>query len=328
MAGELLMKYYKEYFANCQPEIKKQEEQIEEIITKNPFLLAEEIFADVSPTVDSNKFYAISLVGSQGGGKTFSATEFATLAQREGYLVIYGKAEDILVDLQGWIDKVKELILEHNDPRVCFVLDDMSYSSGTISTKAAAKFKHFVADIRHVFKKVLGTIQILMIYISHRYHSLPPMLRNSGSWIFASMLNEDRADALKLIPNQKEQKTILESIYVFLSKVTQDGPKHTNLSFTYGGTEFNFKWGRQEDPGDGRLMMCFHHGELRIFNPKKIENMIDLEEHRILYEPPSEPTEEELELQKELQKEAFRKKAIEITSKLNKTGKFEIVEEF
>lgn len=327
MPGELLSKYLMENLSHAQPEIQKQQETVEELVFRNPFHMSEEIFADVLPTVNSNKFYAISYIGSQGHGKSFSAAGFATLAKKEGYLVIYAKAEDILADLKGWIAKVKDLIKKHDDPRVCFVFDDMSYSSGTISTKEAAKFKHFVADIRHVFKTVLGTIQIFMIYISHRYHSLPPMLRNSGSWIFASMLPEDRSDALKLIPNQKDSKDKLENIYVFLSKVTQDGPKFVNLQFHLGNSDFNFKWGNEQDSGDGRLMMSYHRGEMRLFNAKQVEDQIDLEDYRIVYEPPIPPTEEEIEEQKRKKADAFRLKALEITEKINH-DKLAITEEF
>lgn len=319
MPGELLSKYLIENLSQAQPEIKQEQQIVEELVFRNPFQTTEEIFEDAMPTVDSDKFYAISYIGSQGKGKSFSAANFATLAQEKDYLVIYGKAEDF-VDLKYWISEAKRLIREHGIPKVCFVLDDMSYSNQTVSKKAAAEFKHFVADIRHVFKKELGTIQIFMIYISHRYHSVPPMLRNSASWIFASMLNEDRSDAMKLIPNQKEEKQKLESIYAFLSRVTQDGPKYKNLTFTMGGNEFTFRWGTEEDTGDGRLMMSFHRGELRIFNAKKLDGMLDLEKHRIIYNP---PTEEEIKTKKD---EEFRKKAEEVTSNLNNPDPLKFME--
>lgn len=315
MAGELLSQFYRNYFEQVQPEIKQQEKIIEDVVFKNPFHMTDEIFDDILPAVESNEFYAISYIGSQGHGKSHSAAGFATKAKEKGFLVIYAKAADIFPDLKGWIEKVKELLQKHGNPKVCFVYDDMSYSTGTISSKSAAKFKNFIADMRHEFEQVFGTIQILILYISHRYHSVPPMLRNSATWIFASMQPEDRLDAMKLIPNHKEQKDKLEAIYMFLSKVTQDGPKYVTLKFTMGNHEFNFKWGKKGDPGDGRLMMSFHRGELRIFNAKQVENQIDLEDYRIKYVPPAPPTEEELEQQKERKKEALRLKAEELFAK-------------
>src|SRR6185312_10906173 len=196
----------------------------------------------------------------------------------------------------------------------------MSYSTGTISSKAAAKFKNFIADMRHEFEQVFGTIQILILYISHRYHSVPPMLRNSATWIFASMQPEDRLDAMKLIPNHKEQKDKLEAIYVFLSKVTQDGPKYVNLKFSIGGNDFNFKWGKKGDPGDGRLMMSFHRGELRIFNAKQLEGQIDLEDYRIKYVPPKE---EDVKEAKRLQ---FEEQARKLTEELNSSDPLKFME--
>src|SRR5690349_21166014 len=137
-------------------------------IPKNPFLSLKDIYNDAIPSVHSDKFYSISFIGSQGKGKTFSARVIATLAELDGFLVIYGKAEDFLQDQQGWIDEVKDRIKNHGKITICFVLDDMSYSTAMVSAKKAAGFKHFVADIRHVLEPVLGDIEILMVYISHR----------------------------------------------------------------------------------------------------------------------------------------------------------------
>jgi hypothetical protein len=307
---DLLSKHYQQHFAEKQAPIILEQEKIKEIVFKNPFLTSEEIFLDVLPSVASDEFYALSYIGGQGKGKTFSANVFATLAEQAGYLVIYGKAEDILDHMDYWVEKVIELIRKHGSPEVCFVLDDMSYSTGMISSKKAAAFKHFVADIRHVFEPVLGKIKIFMIYISHRYHSVPPMLRTSASWIFASMLPEDRADALKLIPKQKEELEKLDRLYSFLYDISTRGPREPELELEdSNGTTIHFKWGRKGDPGDGRLYLIFHAGVMRLFNPKMIDNMIDLESKRILYVPPPEQTEEEIKEAKKKKKQELKEKA-------------------
>src|SRR6185312_13679264 len=302
MPGELLSSYLLRNLAKVQPEIQQ----------------TEDIFADVVPSVESNEFYSVSYIGTQGHGKSTSAAELATLAKSVGYLVLYFKAEDILVDLQGWIRQAKEKIKNHDNDRICFVSDDMSYSTGSISTKAAAKFKHFVGNIRHEFEehdangKITFNPKIFMIYISHRYHSLPPMLRNSPTWIFVSAQPEDKADAMKLIPRLKDEKDKLEALCSFLLKVTNDGPKYVNLEFTFGNNTMNFKWGNKEDPGDGRLMMSLHRGLLKIYNAKKHDNTIDLEDYRIKHIPVPEPTPEEIEQQKQRAAEALRIKAEEL----------------
>jgi len=318
MPGELLSSYLLRNLAKVQPEIQQTEDIVQEVVFQSPFLKAEEIFADVVPSVESNEFYSVSYIGTQGHGKSTSAAELATLAKSVGYLVLYFKAEDILVDLQGWIRQAKEKIKNHDNDRICFVSDDMSYSTGSISTKAAAKFKHFVGNIRHEFEehdangKITFNPKIFMIYISHRYHSLPPMLRNSPTWIFVSAQPEDKADAMKLIPRLKDEKDKLEALCSFLLKVTNDGPKYVNLEFTFGNNTMNFKWGNKEDPGDGRLMMSLHRGLLKIYNAKKHDNTIDLEDYRIKHIPVPEPTPEEIEQQKQRAAEALRIKAEEL----------------
>lgn len=303
MSMSLLGDYFKQYFtekASPTLQVLEPEKKDQEFVPQ--FIHAEDVFEDIIPIVESNEFYALSYIGGQGNGKSFSASEFATLAKKSGFLCIYGKAEDILVDLDGWINKVKEKIIEFNDPRLCIVLDDMSYSSNMLSGKKSAGWKHFIADIRHVFENVLGDgikPKILMIYISHRYHSVPPMLRTSASWIFASMLNEDRYDAQKLIPKNNEERQRLDEIYQFLSDITVLGPKYKVLPLSDNQSEGSFRWGTKEEPGDGRLMMIYHSGHMRIFNPRKIEGILDLENFRILYVPP-EPEEVEEKRKEEI----------------------------
>lgn len=332
---DLFARHCQQYFAERQPHeiIKSHEEILEEEVFQSPFLTAEQIFQDVLPSVESNEFYSISYIGTQGYGKSTSAAELATLAKNIGYLVIYCKAEDILQDLQGWIAKVKALIVSSSyNRKICIVADDMSYATGAISTKAAAKFKHFIGDIRHVLEErdsdgnVFYNPQIFMVYISHRYHSLPPMLRNSPTWLFVSALPEDKGDAMKLIPKLKEEKDKLEAICSFLLKVTNDGPKYVDLEFVFGKNVMKFKWGRKENPGDGRLLMCLHRGTLKIYNAKKKDDTIDLEQYRIKYDPPPEISEDEIKELKRIEQEDFERKARELTNSLNQNAEKDSLE--
>jgi len=171
MRLNLLADHYRQYFSQAQPQIIKQEQVIEKTVFCSPFLTPQSIFDDILPTINSDKFYALSLVGPQGKGKTILASIFGTIAEDNGFLAIYAKAEDVFADLPGWVQKVKDRMITD---KLCIILDDMSYSSETISKKQSAIFKHFVADIRHVFES-----KMFMIYISHRLHALPPMLRNN-----------------------------------------------------------------------------------------------------------------------------------------------------
>jgi hypothetical protein len=124
------------------------------------------------------------------------------------------------------------------------------------------------------------------------------------------MLPEDRADALKLIPKQKEELEKLDRLYSFLYDISTRGPREPELELEdSNGTTIHFKWGRKGDPGDGRLYLIFHAGVMRLFNPKMIDNMIDLESKRILYVPPPEQTEEEIKEAKKKKKQELKEKA-------------------
>lgn len=249
------------------------------------FPTAETMFKDFLPIIEANGLFQLTYIGNRGFGKTSSSEDFATVARDHGFLTIYGKAEDILPDLNGWVEKASQKIREHGSPYVTFVLDDMSYSTGMISEKKAAGFKHFAADIRHVFEKVHGTIKIFIILISHRYHAVPPMLRSAVSWIFASLDNEDRNDAMKMLTKDKEQQQRLDKIYKFLQEVTVIGPRDKGFYLGSGLKRVWFRWGTEQDPGDGRLMMSYHQGKIGIFNPRRTENMVVLENCRMPYEP-------------------------------------------
>lgn len=329
MAGEKLGDFYRQYFLHAQPQVIKEEKIIEEAVFKSPFVTAKEIFDDVLPSLESNEFYSISYVGGQGNGKSTSAAEFATEAEDVGYLVIYGKAEEMLIDLPAWIENAKKRIKNHPEPKACIVLDDFSYSTGTVSAKTAARFKHFVGDIRHVFEekdsngKVVFYPKIFIIFISHRYHSVPPMLRNSPTWLFVTGEPEDKADAMKLIPKLKSERDKLEAMVSFLSNVTSDGPKQKDLEFRFGDKKMNFRWGDKKDTGDGRLLMLIHHGILKLFNAKKREYSVDLEDYRIKYVPPKPPTEEEIIKKAVEKKKEFESKANELTKLLNEHAKSE-----
>lgn len=331
MVGELLATYYQNYFANIQPTVHKEEEILEQVIFKSPFITAQSLFDDFLPSIESDRFYALSLVGPQGKGKTKLASIFGTIAEDNKFLVVYAKAEDIFNDLQGWADKVKSKLAEWETDRLCLILDDMSYTSETISKKQSAIFKHFIADVRHVFEHEGFKPRVFMVYISHRLHSLPPMLRNSGSWIFSSMQSADREDAIKLIARRKEMREKLDAMYEFISKVSIDGPKYKTLNFNFGDNEMEFVWGTESDPGDGRLMVTYHAGDIKIFNSKILPEMIDIESdlYRIRYSPPPPQTEAEIKEQKRRKEEALRIRAEElfpINEKFNNNSNSENIE--
>lgn len=308
MAGEHLAKLFETYL-NQEKIIDVPDETQEETPFHPDFLHSVEIFNDILPVVESNEFGGFSLIGGQGTGKSYSAQEFATLAQEEGFLIIYGKFEDVMVDLDAWKRETKKAIREHGNEKICFVFDDMSYSTGMLSAKKQSVWKNFIGDIRHQFENVLGQgikPKIFLILISHRYHSVPPIMRNSMSWVFSSMNSEDRQDAQKLIPKNKEELEKLDKLYKFFLSVSSIGPQLAKegipLRFKFGGKEIDFLWGTKANPGDGRLMIVYHKGEMKLFNPKKAENMIDFEDYRIKVEPITD----------EQRKEMIRQKAEEL----------------
>lgn len=287
MSLDLISSHWRKQFQNYthkyqEPEAKQKIEEKIEYPQRDPFLSSKMLFDDVLPTLLTNRFYALSVLGPQGSGKSVLASEFGTHASNAGFKVVYAHPDDeYLQNLDEWIGRIKR---EPAD-KYCFILDDLSYIIDTTSRKNQSVIKNFISRIRHEFEiEMTGgrqlTKPVFIIYISHRLHAVPPMLRNSGSWIFSSMQAADREDALKLIAKRKEMRDRLDSIYMFISKATIEGPRDGKITYRVDGKEKVFRWGNEEDPGDGRLMASFHSGDMKIFNSQVVPGIIDLRDCR------------------------------------------------
>lgn len=270
---------------------KKEVDPIDELLeeetvpTKNPFLQISDVWHEIKAVIKYDKIYFLSLVGSQGKGKSTLSSIFATMARQDGYETVYAMPEDFIEDMDGWIKRIKEKYQDTDTDKFCFILDDLSYAMEKTSRKKQSLVKNVIARIRHEFEEPVNgkMVQkpIFIIYITHRLHAAPPMLRNAASWIFPTMQHADRADLLKIISNTKEDKIRMEKIYRFISWVSIEGTSKGFFNYKIGNTVKKFVWGNEDDPGDGRLMVSWHSGELRVLQSQVIPNMIDLEATRI-----------------------------------------------
>jgi len=241
------------------------------------FLNTADIWEDALAMLDTNQFFALSVVGPQGSGKTSIARQFAQLARDEDFKLIYALPEDFTQSVQEWSDRT----LEPPSEKTCIILDDLSYALDMSSRKNQSMMKNIIARLRHIYHG-----QIFIIFITHRLHATPPMLRNSGSWFFTNMQSADRDDSIEVIGKSKEIKERLEQIYQFIADATIKGAKHGLINFTLSGQKHQFQWGKRDNPGDGRLMAIYHAGQLKVFNSVLNNVDIDLQEYR--YPPPPE----------------------------------------
>lgn len=244
------------------------------------FINARTIWLDIEAKLNTNQFYALSTLGAQGSGKTTLGKEFFEIALEKDFKCVYAIPDDFLNDIDGWIDRILIDPKENN----CIMLDDLSYSTDSQSRKNQALFKNVIARIRHKFtekdddNKVSS--KVFIIYVTHRLHAAPPMLRNSGSWIFTEMQSADRDDALEVLGKNKELRERLDLIYTFLNKIIFEGAKKGKVRYTLGDKNYIFNWGRQDAPGDGRLMAVYHAGDIAIYNSQLPKKEIDLKTFR------------------------------------------------
>lgn len=277
------VKEFEAKYSNFESKVEILPEPKEVNYTGN-FLQAKDIWEDIVAKLNTNQFYALSALGGQGSGKSTLGKEFADLAIQNDFKFIYALPEDFLNDIDSWIGKILEDPKEYN----CIMLDDLSYSNDMQSRKNQAAFKNVVARIRHLFtedeeykdQSGLTSSKVFIIYVTHRLHAAPPMLRNSGSWIFTEMQSADRDDALEVLGRNKELRERLDQIYTFLNQVVFTGAKEGKIKYDLDGKSYNFKWGKQNDPGDGRLMAIFHAGQISIYNTKLPKTKINFNDYR------------------------------------------------
>lgn len=235
------------------------------------FVDVDQIWNDAKGILHNNQFYALGIVGTQGTGKTETATEFCKRARNDGYKIVYALPEDFLSDVELWIEKVAA----KPSARYCFVLDDLSYYFNTRSNKQQSLMKNAISRFRHVFGG-----EIFIIYITHRLHGTPPMLRNAGSWIFTQLNSNDQEDMLEVIGRNKAQRQILEEMQSFLKQAIIEGNKNTELEYEYKNEMYKFTWGNSENYGDGRLMAALHEDQIQLFNCKLTADTFQIKDFR------------------------------------------------
>lgn len=283
MSLDALARYYhqslSQYAARVEKKLTPIESQQQEAEGNFDFLTADVIYQQGTKVMKSNKFFATSLLGSQGTGKTTIIQKLIDCALQDGMKIVYALPEDFMDDIDAWVARV---IADPADS-YCVVIDDMSYSMDTAKRSLQAKVKNVISRFRHKFHG-----EMFVIYVTHRYHAAPPIMRNAWTWIFTTMQPADREDALKIIGRGKEQREHLESIYQFISDVSVRGPDQKRFVLEYGKCRREFIWGDQDEPGDGRLMTAFHMGKLYIFNSVMTEDELDLDLEQFRFTPSSE----------------------------------------
>jgi len=251
-----------------------QDEEKNEIEFSSPsFLDIDQIWQDMQGSLNKNHFHAIAFIGTQGTGKTSASAEFAKRAKAGGYRLINAMPEDYLDNLDAWLD----LVIKDATAFTCLVLDDQSYAQGTKSAKIQAAWKNVVAR----FRKILGGT-VFVIFVTHRLHATPPMMRNAGTWFFTEVNANDVEDMLEVVGKNKTNREAVTQIQEFLGELIIEGKKNTNIEFEYEGKYYKFRWGDENDAGDGRLMACLHEQKIQIFNAKVQKPILDLEQYRLI----------------------------------------------
>lgn len=222
---------------------------------------AKALFKLLAPQLDASEFYQIMLNGGPGSGKSTLAREIAHYAHEQGYEPLYISGFDITEAPS----KLAKGVIGHT--KVAIILDDLSYIMNAISAKAGSKIKNFAMLIRHYLKQANNGIEVnvLLIVIAHFNTAVPPIFKNSNLWIFSRPTMLEFEHMQKIVGRQQQQKELLEKTYQSVTAIQARAGKNKNLTLTFQGTNYPFKWGDKTDPGDGRLMLMILNGKPGIY---------------------------------------------------------------
>jgi hypothetical protein len=161
--------------------------------------------------------------------------------------------------------KLAKGVVGHN--KVAIILDDLSYIMNAISAKSGSKIKNFAMLIRHFLKQANNgqDVNVLLIVIAHFNTAVPPIFKNTNLYIFTRPTAIEYEYMMKLVGRKEEMKNKLEKTYSSLLSIQNQAGKNKNLTLTFQGNKYPFKWGDKTDAGDGRLMLMIFNNKPSIY---------------------------------------------------------------
>lgn len=217
---------------------------------------AKKLFKEIKPALDSSEYYLLMINGSQGSGKSTVARSICHTAHQYGYKLLYSSGFDLITAPS----KLKEQA--EGAKKVAIVVDDVSYILGATSSRTQSKVKNFFGMIRHA----LGGAQVLLIFITHVQSALPPILRNSNVWLFTAPTTLEYDTLVRLVGRGKEARESLQKTFERLTEIQSTAKKEKDVTLTFKGQKYNFRWGDRHDKGHGRLMLLVLNGEVMFYN--------------------------------------------------------------
>ena len=235
------------------------EEDLEEDNDKKAggFWDAEALWEEMDNTLRSEKFYNLVFVGKPGGGKSTAAREVVHLAmEKGGYELMYILSQDIIKSPLALKEKFKKMV----GKRIAIVIEDASYALMGADAKTQAKVKTFFSTIRHQLEES----SVILIFIIHTMQAIPPVLRNTNSWIFAKPTFQERAVMGDLIGKSKNKQQELENTFNFVLTIRQ---AQKEAPTQYYSDSRGHEWKHTLDV-DGRMMLMCLEGEAKVYNAK------------------------------------------------------------
>ena len=223
---------------------------------------ANQLWGEMKPQIESDEFFQLMIDGRPGSGKTTIAREIAHLAHTDDYFSLYESGFDVLDAPASLVQKARE----SGKNKFCIVLDDISYTLSASSGTMQSKFKSFFTMLRHALKKNPGdVIHILVIVIAHFTTAVPPILKNSGIWIFTKPSTQEYDQMIKIVGRSKKLRGQLEHMFNAIVAIQSEVKPNESFEFNMYGQPFQFTWNV-----DGRLSLILKNGEPMIYHSRNL----------------------------------------------------------
>lgn len=261
LPAEYFSSYVKDRVEAYEKSLALKPQIVESVKKKDPLesmVTPLKVWTRIEEILKMNRFSQLNLVGTPGSGKTQTAKEFIQLAIASGFeKAIYAQPEDLLKNSENigesidlWIEKATL----RKYKKVVIFLDDWSYLSQMLPKIQAGHLKNIVTRLRKIFTE---DGQVFLIIACHHINAIPPIMRDVSTWIFTTLNVGSKTEVKKSLGFGTNKSLNFDGYFAFIERLSILGQTKKQVKFQLPDSNevINFRWGSNEEKGDGRIFL-------------------------------------------------------------------------